>query len=97
MPKKLSEKEYQLIKQTLIDSGVTTTEHVKEKMKNLLQSAIRLSLISTVITIVISLIFSKYVIFIIMIYCLYMAWVWSSILSSKQYFKRFVEEIVKPK
>ena len=92
MPKKLSEKEYQLIKKTLIDSGVTSTKQVEERMHGMIQSAIKYSLIGTIVIIIILFTIPKYAIFIALIYCLYMAWMWSSILSSKQYFKRYLQE-----
>lgn len=93
MPKKLSEKEYQLIKKTLIDSDVTTANQVKEKMHGMSQLAKKYSFIGFIITTLLLFTLPKYAVFIVLIYCLYMAWMWSSTLSSKQYFKRYLEEI----
>lgn len=96
MPKKLSEKEYQAIKQTLADSDVTTAKQVQEKMHGMSKSARNYSLIGALITAVVLFILPKYAVFIVLLYCLYMAWMWSSTLSSKQYFKRYLEDINQP-
>jgi len=93
MPKKVSEKEYQLIKQTLIDSDIKTAKQLEEKIADMSKSAKKFSIIGAIITAVILFVLPKYAIFIVMIYCLYMAWMWSSTLSSKQYFKRYLAEI----
>jgi len=96
MPKKLSEKEYQAIKQTLIDSGVTTSQQVEEQMRGMSKTARNYSLVGALITAVVLFTLPKYAVFIVLIYCLYMAWMWSSTLSSKQYFKRYLDETNQP-
>lgn len=92
MPKKVSEKEYQLIKQTLLDSDVKTAEQLEEKMRSMSQSAKKYSVIGAIITAIVIYALPKYAVFIVLIYCLYMAWMWSSTISSKQYFKRYLDE-----
>ena len=93
LKKKMNENEFQKIKQVLWDSNVKTEEHVKIKFQGMLKSALIYSGICVLIAVFFILLLPKYSAFTILILCIYAAWLWSSIILSKQYFKRYLEEI----
>ena len=93
LKKKLNENEFQKIKDVLWDSDVKTEEHLRFKYKGMIKSALMYSSICIFIAVLFILLLPKYSAFTILILCIYAAWLWSSILLSKQYFKRYLEEL----
>ncbi len=95
LKKKMNENEFQKIKQVLWDSDVKTEEEVRTKYKGMMKSALIYSGVCILIAALFILLLPKYSAFTILILCLYASWLWSSIILSKQYFKRYLEEIEK--
>ena len=93
LKKKMNENEFQKIKQVLWNSDVKTEEHVKIKFQGMLKSALIYSGVCVLIAAFFILLLPKYSVFTVLILCLYAAWLWSSVLLSKEYFKRYLEEI----
>ena len=89
---KKSEKEYQAIKAVLQESGIESATELQKKVDGMFKTAVVYSAIGALFAALFILVVPKYAIFIVMIVCLYLAWMWSSTLSSKAYFKRYLEE-----
>jgi len=93
MKKRNSETEYQAIKTMLLANDLKTDEQVNEKIVNMFSSAKRYSVFSALAALILCLALPKFSIFIILGFCIFMAWLWSSSVSSKHYFQRYLNEL----
>ncbi len=87
-----NEAEYQQIKKVLNDSNINTVEKLDEKIQGMLKAARLYSLLGGLLMITLLLLLPRFSIFTVMIFCLFMAWLWSSTLASKHYFQRYLDE-----
>ena len=93
---KTNEAEYQKIKQLLSESDVKSQTDLQEKINGMQRSAKNYSLIIACITLVLVAIFPRFAIFSILVSAVYLAWIWSSTLSGKHYFQRYLDEQKSP-
>lgn len=93
MKKRLNETEYQQIKKILSASNITDEKGIQLKLKGMLASAKRYSIIGFILTALLIVLLPRFSVFIVLIFCLFLAWLWSSTISSQQYFKRYLREI----
>ena len=92
MPRRQNEAEYQEIKKILSASNISSAEKLQLKIDGMMKAARLYSLAGLGVAIVLLTVLPKYALFIILLFSLYMAWLWSSTLSSKHYFKRYLDE-----
>lgn len=92
MKPRQNETEYQEIKKVLHGGNISSPEQIDEKIQGMLKAARLYSLLGGLLIVTLVLILPKFSIFTIMIYCLFLAWLWSSTLASKHYFRRYLEE-----
>ena len=92
MKPRQNETEYQEIKKVLKGSDVTSEEQLNEKINGMLKAARLYSLIGGLLMIIFLVLLPRFSIFTIMIFCLFMAWLWSSTIASKNYFQRYLDE-----
>ena len=93
MRKNLNEKEYQEIKRILLASNVSTENQVEFKIQGMLGTAKKYTVVSFILALILAVLLPRFIVFTVMIFCLYIAWLWSSTLSSKSYFTRYLKEI----
>ena len=93
MRKNLNEKEYQEIKRILLASNVSTENQVELKIQGMLGTAKKYTIVSFILALILAVLLPRFIVFTVMIFCLYIAWLWSSTLSSKSYFTRYLKEI----
>ena len=93
MRKNLNEKEYQEIKRILLASNVSTENQVEFKIQGMLGTAKKYTVVSFILALILAVLLPRFIVFTVMIFCLYTAWLWSSTLSSKSYFTRYLKEI----
>ena len=92
MKPRQNEAEYQAIKKVLLDSDIHSKQDVTLKTQGMMKAAKLYSLLGSLLMLTLILILPRYTIFTILLFCLYMAWLWSSTLASKHYFQRYLEE-----
>ena len=90
---RINESEYQLIKQSLLDLNITTKEQLEKETKKLHQTAIKYTLTSISIALLLCLVLTKFSVFIVLILMIFLSWLWSSNINSKHYFQRYLSEL----
>lgn len=92
MKPRQSEAEYQEIKKILSASNVSCADDMQDKMNGMMKAAKLYSIAGASLVVTLLILLPKFSVFTVLLYCLYMAWLWSSTLSSKHYFKRYLDE-----
>ncbi len=92
MKPRQNEAEYQEIKKVLKGSDINSEEQLNEKIQGMFKAARLYSLIGGLLMITLLLILPRFSIFTVMLFCLFMAWLWSSTMASKNYFQRYLDE-----
>jgi len=90
---RINESEYQLIKQSLFELNITTKEQLDKETKKLHQTAIKYTLISISVALLLCLVLTKFSVFIVLILMIFLSWLWSSNINSKHYFQRYLSEL----
>ncbi len=93
MKSRNNENEYQEIKSILQKENINTQDQVNRKIEEIFNAAKRYSLIALIITFALCAILPTYTIFIVLLFGIFVAWLWSSSLSSKHYFQRYLKEL----
>ncbi|MGH1428766.1 MAG: hypothetical protein ACRBEE_12555 [Arenicella sp.] len=92
MKPRQNEAEYQAIKKVLLDSDIHSEKDIKLKTQGMMKAAKLYSVLGSLLMLTFVLILPRYSVFTILLFCLYMAWLWSSTLASKHYFQRYLQE-----
>ena len=97
MKSRNNESEYQAIKSILVKQNINSQDQINQKIKEMFDAAKKYSFIALIITICLCVLLPIYTVFIVLLFGIFMAWLWSSSLSSKHYFQRFIEELSEQK
>ncbi len=92
MKPRQNEAEYQAIKKVLLDSDIHSEKDIRLKTQGMMKAAKLYSVLGSLLMLTFVLVLPRYSVFTILLFCLYMAWLWSSTLASKHYFQRYLQE-----
>lgn len=95
-PKRLSSKKeeqgYQIVYNDLKSSGIGDAEQAQERIAVMMADGRRYTVVATILLLIFLLLLPRYAVFAVMLYLIFMAWAWTSIMAGKRYINRYVEE-----